>query len=347
MAQPNQQKNIFLRLFPLWGIALVLGVIWGIRQCNPPQQSRTESFGVMNTVAELDLRGPDPRLLEEGSAAVKSVFRRVEREANRFNPASELFALNESAAESPFPCSLGLWNILTAAGNAYGETNGAFDITLRPLMNIWGFHRKRGSIPDVPEIDSARSFTGFDKVVFNDSDRTVRFLLSGTSFDLGGIAKGYAVDLAVDSLHCLDIRGIVNLGGNLRCLGPETFRVGIRDPLKPDQNAGVVTVCGESFSTSGSYERFSEINGKRYSHILDPASGRPVDNGILSVTVKAPLAVQADAFSTAVFVRGAPLAETLCSRHSGLGILILCADSSRSRGWRVQAFGKGFEEVSQ
>jgi thiamine biosynthesis lipoprotein len=243
-------------------------------------------------------------------------FDRVVELCNLYDPASELSRLNAQAAEKPVTCSPELWRLLLEARKAYLFSDGLFDITAKPLMDLWGFYRKRGdTAPSEAEIAAAMSKVGLDKVIFNNVDRTVKFTVPGMSLDLGGIAKGYAVDRAFDAVEKLGIRsGVIDLGGNLRLLpkpppGQTAYRVGIRNPQKNGELLNdVLELCNVSLSTSGDYERFVTLGGVRYGHIMNPQTGRPTqDPG--SVTVVAPSAMLADWLSTSVFLGGRDLAK--------------------------------------
>jgi thiamine biosynthesis lipoprotein len=201
------------------------------------------------------------------------------------------------------------------------DTDGAFDPTVNPLMRLWGFRggETRTAPPGDDEIAAALERVGWSHVALVKTlvgGMSVFMGRSGMEIDLGGIAKGAAVDFAFDRLRAAGYRDfMVNLGGNIRVSGrPEPgrdeWRVAIRDPANPDATVGdpVILQDGEAVATSGSYERFVEIGGVRYSHIIDPRTGRPAGRAG-SVSVVAPTAAEADAYSTASFVQGLGAAD--------------------------------------
>lgn len=302
--------------------------IWAVRR-----EARLETFRqvfpVMGTIGAFTLYGDDPAAVSEAMAAARAEFDRVQKLANLYDPESELSRLNRSAATAPFACSDELWLLLDEARQAYEFSGGAFDITSKPLMDLWGFYRKRGeSLPADEEIARARELVGLDRVEFDDEAHTVRFPKPGMAFDLGGIAKGYAVDLAADAIASRGFtRGIIDLGGNLKLLpqgppGHSFYRVGIRDPR--DRNAVLpepLELRNAALSTSGDYERFVILGGVRYGHIMNPATGMPTQ-AEYSVTVVAPSALLADWLSTAVFLCGEPLARQAEESFPGVEVIL-------------------------
>ncbi len=267
-------------------------------------------FPMMGTRAAVAFYG-DREEAENAAKAVRETFLRIQGICNLFDPASELSRLNATAAEKPFVCSEELWEVLTAAREAYEFSEGAFDITAKPLMDLWGFYRKRGdSLPSAAEIAEAKKRIGLNRVVFDDAHRSVRFPVPGMSFDLGGIAKGFAVDKAAEAVLALGVRrGIIDLGGNLRVLpepppGRTHYRIAIRDPHGGHAVLErKLEMLDQSVATSGDYERFVVIQGRKYAHIMNVATGEPA-TGMLAVTVVAPSALRADIYSTTAFIRG-------------------------------------------
>ena len=288
------------------------------------------AFPVMGTIGRVAIYAGEKELTTATDIyrrefdAVSAVFSLRDQE-------SELFRLNSSAAEKPFPCSETMWFLLMRAKQAYEETAGAFDITVKPLMDLWGFYqqKKRTDPPSAAEIAAVLEKTGFDKLQFNEAEKTVFFTVPGMALDFGGIAKGYAADRAAQAVAAAGITaGVIDIGGNLRMLpdapgGKEGFIVAIRDPK--DRNSvlpEMLTVKpAMAVSTSGNYERFIELNGKKYSHIISPATGYPAE--ISAVTVVAPTALDADIFSTACVAGGEKTAGLLRQKYPELQIYFM------------------------
>jgi thiamine biosynthesis lipoprotein len=304
------------------------------RPPGPDYSSATIHFSVMGTVASATLYGSDPGKLEEALDRVVDVMHRVERICNVFDPDSELSRLNRTPPEAPFACSPELWEILVESRRYYDLSGGLFDVSAKPLMELWGFHRKRESLPTDAEVEEARSKVGLCYVAFDAETRSVTFGRAGMSIDLGGIAKGYAVDRAAEAVLSLGIRrGLINLAGNVRCLPEpppdrEWYEIGIRNPVRKTDVCGLLRIDDRSVATSGNYERYVVIEGKRHTHIMNPLTGHPVTD-MLGVTVVAETAICVDALSTAVFIGGGELAAKLCREIPGTGILIIRSEAGK------------------
>ncbi len=303
-------------------VVLLFVVVRGRREPGLPALQLV--FPAMGTVAELTLYG-DPELCERAGRAVREEFERVEQHFSRFRPDSELSRLNAEAAARPFVCSEELWQLLTVAREAARVSEGAFDISATPLTELWGFSRRRAQprLPTAEELAAARARVGLEQVEFDEENRTVRFRTPGMAFDFGGFAKGYAVDRAAEVCLRLGVRrGLINLGGNLRALpepppGRAAYRIAIRDPERPGGVLPGRELLDSAAATSGDYERFVEIDGVRYGHIMDPAAGRPASGGV-AVTVFAPRALEADLWSTILYLKGESFLERARNSCPGL-----------------------------
>ncbi len=273
----------------------------------------------------------------------------VDSVCNIFDPGSELSRLNDTAFEEDFQCGELLWDILMKARFFHSMSGGAFDISVAPLMQLWGFHRKSNSMPGKEDVDEVLQMVGLDKVVFDEDRRAVRFTVEGMKLDLGGIAKGYAVQLAAETLSSQGIRsGLVNLAGNVRCLeipppGKNAYAVGIKHPISKGALCAALQFNALSVATSGNYEKYVVLNGRRLTHIVNPLTGFPVE-GMLSVTVVTPDAGDADALSTAVFVAGPEFARKAAQDLPGTHILIIWARSD-DESPEVIRIGELFEDA--
>lgn len=259
-----------------------------------------------------------------GAEIVSKAFDEIEAAASVFRDDSKLSRLNRDGSLSLTPVAPGAFDLAALLRQAFAvseDTDGAFDPTVNPLMRLWGFRggEVRETPPDDAEIAAALERVGWRHVALVNTfagGLSVFLGRSGMELDLGGIAKGAAVDLAFERLRAAGYRDfMVNLGGNIRVSGqPEPgrdeWRVAVRDPANPDRTIGepITLHDGEAVATSGSYERFVEIGGVRYSHIIDPRTGRPAARSG-SVSVVAPTAAEADAYSTAYFVLGRGAAD--------------------------------------
>jgi thiamine biosynthesis lipoprotein len=189
------------------------------------------------------------------------------------------------------------------------QTGGAFDITIGPLVDIWNFNAKAHTdIPSGNELIYAQHLVNFNNVQMNPYNETVKLLYPGMKIDLGGVVKGYAISKARAMLVARGVKSaIINAGSSITVIGDnkgKPWKIGIKDPRHPDDFVGAITLtAGQALATSGDYERYFEVGGKRFHPILDPATGMPADQ-CRSVTIISDDATQADMLSTAVFVMG-------------------------------------------
>jgi thiamine biosynthesis lipoprotein len=286
---------------------------------------------------EVTVTAWDPaRTREEAAAAVDQAFGKMaslESVLSRHGEDTELSRMNRAAGKGPFKVSEDLWNVIDLAAKAWSASGGAFDPTVGPLVLLWVQAGKENRLPTEAAIEQARARTGFRKIAVDPAERTAA-LPEGFSLDLGGIAKGYIVDQAAKVLRAAGVaNGVVEAGGDLFAFGTRPdggpWRIGIQDPAAGEGVGSalvdVLAVTGRGVTTSGHYRRFTTIEGKRYSHILDPRTGRPVEQTVLSVTVVAPDAATADGLSTAVAVLGVEKGLALVEARKDAEALLLVA----------------------
>ena len=301
--------------------------------------TQIRSFPMMGTVGRITIYSDRADLPEQALNQSQKTIAEIEKTCNIFDPESELSRLNHTAYEQDFVCSPLLWEMLCRADHYYKISDGAFDVTVQPLMRLWGFRQKRKVLPSPQEISQVMKTVGWNKVKLDPEKRTVRFTVKGMEIDFGGIAKGFALEKVLNGFRQLGVsRAVLDLGGNIGCIAGENkdaFRIGIRDPQSPAEVIETLPLRRHCIATSGGYERFVIIAGKEYAHIMDPRTGMPV-SGILSVTVVTPNGTDSDALSTAVFVAGEKLAAEICRKIPDTGIVIVCPDKA---GRRILRFG--------
>lgn len=260
---------------------------------------------------------------QKAAAIVFKEITRVEDLLSKYKPESEVSRLNKAGKLAVSPDT---FYIIKKSQEFWQVSNGAFDITVAPLIDLWGFTNKEYSLPPDAKIKNALSLIGTDKIILNDSDFVIQFKLSGMKIDLGGIAKGYAVDCAVRKLRENGITScLVNAGGQIYCLGDrfgKSWKIAIRDPRK-ENFSGYLELENQAVATSGDYEQYFIKDGRRYSHIINPKTGYPVDSGVDSVTVIAPNGLTADALATAIFVLGKEKGELLAKNYPGVEVKIM------------------------
>jgi thiamine biosynthesis lipoprotein len=234
---------------------------------------------------------------------------RVDRLMSHYRADSPLSRINREAARSPVTVDAELFNFIDDAMQYHRDSGGAFDITVGPLMRAWGFFRGEGRMPANDELEAARRRVGGSHVILNPLERTIAFDDAGVELDLGGIAKGYAVDRIARLLKQRQIAAaLISAGGStVYALGAppgrDAWNVTIQDPIDPRKTALTVRLKDRALSVAGSAEKSFESGGKTYSHIMDPRTGNPAQ-GVLSVAILAQSGTAGDALDNAFFVLG-------------------------------------------
>jgi thiamine biosynthesis lipoprotein len=247
---------------------------------------------------------------------------RIEGLLSKYKEDSEVSRLNKLGKSVVSPET---FYIIKKSKEFWQLSNGAFDVTVAPLVDLWGFTNRNFTVPADEKIKNILNLVGSDKILLHNNENVIEFKFSGMKIDLGAIAKGYALDCAVKKLKEKGINScLINAGGQVYCLGKKfglPWRVAIRDP----RGKGVVSfleLADQSVATSGDYEQYFIKNNKRYAHILDPKTGYPADSGVIAVTVIAPDGLTSDALATAIFVLGKVKGEALAKKLPGLKVII-------------------------
>jgi thiamine biosynthesis lipoprotein len=272
-----------------------------------------------------------PHILDEALDEVD----RIDRLMSHYKTDSPLSRINREAATSPVTVEPELFDFITESIRYSRESDGAFDITVGPLMKAWGFFRGDGRLASGHDVEDARSLVGSRHVILDAEHRTIRFDRPGVELDLGGIAKGYAVDRAVGLLRARHVAAaLVSAGGStIYGLGvPPThngWMVAIQDPTDSRKSAREVELKDRALSVAGSSEKFFEVHGVRYSHIMDPRTGRPVQ-GVLSVAVITETGTQGDALDDAFFVLGPVGSRNYLQRLEGVEAFFFILDVEKA-----------------
>ena len=261
--------------------------------------------GVMGTSYQIEAIGKDEAELDRVIGLVLEELRRVEDVFTVFRE-SELTRLNARAGQGPVPVSAEMARLLAISVECGRATGGAFDVTYFPLRSLWNYKAEHPALPSEDRIQAALEFVDYRRLSVDREKNTVE-LPAGFSIDLGGIAKGYGIDRAMDVMLAQGIaNGLVQAGGDTKALGrkfDKPWQIAIKNPRHRDQVFAVLPVVNQCVQTSGDYERFFEIDGKRYHHIIDPRTGRP-SSGCMSATVIGPEATFDDGIATAMCVLG-------------------------------------------
>jgi thiamine biosynthesis lipoprotein len=298
------------------------------------------SHAAMGAVFTIVAYGSEARYLAQ---VVNEAFEEIDRldaQMSNYRPESELEGINHRAGREAVLVEPKLFQLIRDALCYSEETGGAFDVTVGPLVKAWGFFRGQGRVPPRGELSEVLKRVGYRHLKLDPATRTIRFDTDGVELDLGGIAKGYAVDQAVEILRSNGVTSALVSSGtsSLYALGAPPsergWKVTLRDPYKAEKVGDVVHLKNYSLSASGNYEKFFQLRGKTYCHILDPRSGRPVEN-MLATAVLAPRAVQSDALSTAFFVLGVKGSRNYLSTHPNLVALFYQPTAAKARFKRV------------
>jgi thiamine biosynthesis lipoprotein len=267
----------------------------------------TVSFMGMGTLGSLVVTPAEAARAPAMTAQASALVGELENKLSLFKPGSDLSRLHAKAGEA-VEVSPDTLAVVTMSLQASRNTGGAFDLTVGPLMALWGFRGSNAAlrVPTEAERRAVLESVGYEHVSV--SGRTVRLDGPGIRLDAGGIGKGYAVDRCWEALKRSHGRFLMNLGGNMRAAGRPAgnrpWTVGVRHPFQADAIMGKMRLeDGMAVATSGHYERFVTIDGVRYAHIMDPRTGCPVQ-GMAGVTVVAPTAAEADVLSTTLFILG-------------------------------------------
>lgn len=267
-----------------------------------------------------------PRLVEVVDRAFQEIDR-LDGLMSHYQPESELCGINREAARQSVVVTPELFRLLEECFRYSRETDGAFDITIGPLMKLWGFFQKCGRMPARPELAQTLARIGYGHVKLDAAARTAAFDQAGIEFDLGAIGKGYAVDRAVAMLRAGGIaRALVSSGtSSIYALGAapgeQGWQVSVCHPLDRRKEACSVRLRDLSISISGGYEQCFLLDGRLYSHLLDPRSGAPVE-GMLMTAVIAESSAASDALSTAFFVSGVEHTRLYLRRHPNLAAIL-------------------------
>ena len=298
------------------------------------EQSVYRAERIMGSVVEITAFSAD---VAECQKAINDAFeeiRLVDRLMSSYKPESEISQLNRLAGVNRLKVSPQVIEIIRESKRYSELTGGAFDVTVGPLVELWGFKHKNWRFPDDSEIQKVLQLVDYKNILLDEELQTVKLKLAGMKIGLGAIGKGYAVDSAMGVLKRNGVKSaLVNASGSIFALGTKAdktkWTVGIRHPRgNREQIFATLQIENQGVATSGDYENFFVKDGKRYSHLLDPRTGRPVDNGMFSTTIIAPTATEADALSTSVFVMGVDSGLRLIEELDGVeGVFIRAKDA--------------------
>lgn len=300
---------------------IALSIVLYLAGFAPESRDEPEDYGgfrsgityAMNTVIEQKWYGESADTVYTG---METKIREIESALSLHLSQSEIAAINENAGVQPVEVSQRTFDLLQRAKELSEQSDGAFDITIAPVVELWGITSDHPHVPTDEELAQAMALMGLEDLVLDEEACTAYLTRPGMAIDLGGIAKGWTADQLREYARELGAeRGYVSLGGNLMIIGErpdgDPFKFGLRDP-QGDASTYLGTVTledGCTMATTGGYERYFEEDGIRYHHVLDPRTGYPADSDLLSVAVISKDGTLADYLSTTLFVQGLEAAK--------------------------------------
>jgi len=316
--------------------------------CSKEEQEISKTALKMDTVLQLKAYGP------KANEAIEAAFARIDEIEQMASPTidtSDISKINQGAGKEYVKVHPEVIKMIETALKYSKLSDGAFDITVGPLIKLWGIGTDNERVPTDAEIKSKLPLVGYNNISINKVDNSVKLLKEGMSIDLGGIAKGFAADEVIKVFKKYDIKSaLISLGGSsIYTLGQKPdgkpWTIGIEHPRKDSKKEylGVINLSQQSLSTSGDYERFFMKDGKRYHHILNPATGYPTDNGVMADTIVVNSDIPdcnmlADILTKTVFVSGIDKGLKVINSIPGISCIAITTDYKiyKSSGWNIQ-----------
>lgn len=299
---PFQKRKLLVcgASFVFLAIAVVLGNTY-----IENRKTATSVEFIMNTVVELRLHGKHS---QEAVSQINKELRTYETSYSMYIENSDIWRINQNAGKRFTTVSADVLKLIQTAKKFSDKTGGLFDITIAPLTALWNVTAENPQIPDNSEIEETIKLVNYQDIIIKGNQVMLKY--PGQAIDLGAIAKGNACEIIRQVAAEYDIQsGYASIGGNMVVLGDkptgQPYLFGIRDPQgDASQYIGSISISGKTMATTGAYERFFEVNEKRYHHVLNPKTGYPAESDFLSVSVVAEDGALADFLSTALFLLG-------------------------------------------
>lgn len=307
----------------LFLVFLIIGTIYILGKQKPYITNSGKIFGTFYNItysSDIDL-----------SKEIKSTLMQVDNSLSPFNKQSIITAINNNADATPDSMFI---HVFTLAQEISAKTAGAFDITVAPLVNAWGFGFRKGITPDSTTIDSLRQFIGYNTVSLTNGKVTKKH--PQTMLDCSAIAKGYGCDAVAAMLDAQGVKNyMVEIGGEVVTKGKNgkggVWTIGISKPTDNKTTSNnelheIIAISDKSMATSGNYRNFREENGRKIAHTIDPRTGYPVQHSLLSATVIADDCATADAYATAFMVMGVEKAMEICNNEESIEAYFIYSD---------------------
>ncbi len=321
-------RPLFEKRALLFIAAFIIFFIVGLLINNGDEEERPKvkrMLPSLGTVVEIIIPESDPAIQKGAFEAAFNEITRIDSLFTDYNDSSAVGVINLATPGMiktiPEVAALIQRSLLFSE-----KTGGAFDVTVGGLVRLWGFKDESMHVPAKDSLDAVRAMVGWKNLSISDDSLVEK--RSGLKIDLSGIAKGYAVDKAFDVLNDLGVKSfLINAGGEIRCKG-DGWTTGVQDPRDPNGIVEVILPGEKAVATSGDYQNYFEVDGVRYCHLFDPATGSPAGK-VASVTVLADDVATADALATALFVAGLGKSEEIMKNFPGCEFLIIGKDGKK------------------
>ena len=271
-----------------------------------------------------------------------NIIERIEEQISVYRPSSEISGINESSSTRWHDLSPDVFDLLLLSKQLHSQTDGAFDVTTGPLIKAWGFLQKQGRTPSPEKLVEAVACSGMKNVELHEHEHKIRFQQPDVEINLGAIGKGWAIDKAIDHIDMEGIENFLIHGGHSSVrsrgtrglteqqTGRDGWPVGLRHPLLREKRIGTITLQNKALGTSGSGTQFFIEKGQKIGHILDPRTGQPA-SGVLSATVLADTAAEADALATAAYILGPQEIDHIAPDGSSVAAILVVQEERTSR----------------
>ena len=310
---------------------LILAGIFSLYVAPIPEQEKT-GFA-MNTIIRIMIYSRDNNLLDDAY----KLLARLDNELSMYNKSSDISKIKILSGQKKFSTSHEVIEVVKASRKLYDLTEGVFNPLIGAVTRLWKINTGDKILPSRESLDIAINLSDINNLEINDNENSIFLRGRGCVLDLGGIAKGFASEKISDMLKTRGVKsGIIDLGGNIYAIGlkndGQKWNIGVRDPLEPSGSpALVLSVRDSAVITSGNYERYKIIDGKRFSHFFDPKTGESIQSDLLSVTIITPDGSLADGLATAFMITGSERAIKLSRKITpSPGIILIRQDSNNA-----------------
>ena len=315
-------ENALIIMSVLIGFVLILILTYG----NNKKEYISREFYSLGTLNQLKVSG------RKANKAIDESIRKlceIDDKMSVFKENSEISKINQHAGKQVQIVSKDTYYVIEKAIKYCSLSKGDFDITIRPIVALWGIGKEDSKVPTINEIKETLKVVNYKDIVTDKNNRSIFLKYKKQEIDVGGIAKGYAADEVRDIMLKNKIKsGLINLGGNIFVIGNKddgtAWTVGIQNPIKTrGEFALTISVINKSIVTSGSYERYFETGGKKYHHIINPSTGYPSESDIISATIISDNSIDGDGLSTGVYIMGVQKAMKLIEEIKGIDAIFI------------------------